>query len=200
MTSEAPSAPPGWYPDPQGGRQWRVWSGDRWSSLTRPYGPSASTSSPIDALDALRALHRVRRSGVAATFAGLGLLVSSLAHWPGSAHPLGTSSAIIGLDVALALLTWGTAANAMALRALRGRWTPVALVPGLNALALRATLARERDAASARSLALAQALAIALFAALAHAAPWLAITSVALALDHERAVTSALEHRRAQSA
>ena len=196
MTREPPSAPPGWYPDPQGGRQWRVWSGDRWSALTRPYGPRAALPSPIEALEAQRALHRVRRSGVAATFAGLGLLVNSLAHWPGTAHPLTTSSALVGLDVALALVTWGTAAHAIALRALRGRWDLVALTPGLNALALRAALAHERDAASARPLLVIQALAMALFASLDHGAPWLAFLPVALAIDHECAVARALDHRR----
>ncbi|MGC8510920.1 MAG: hypothetical protein ACP5PB_08640 [Acidimicrobiales bacterium] len=200
MTSDPPSAPPGWYPDPEGGRQWRVWSGDRWSALTRSYGPRATAPSPVEALNALRALHRVRRSGVAATFAGLGLLVSILTHWPGSAHPLDANSALVGLDVALALVTWGAAATAVALRALRGRWGLVAVVPGLNTLALRATLARERDAASAPRLALTQGMAIALFTALAHTAPWLAILPAALALDHECAVTRALDHRRALNA
>ncbi len=197
MTTDSPVAPSGWYPDPQGERQWRVWSGDRWSAHTHPYGQPAPNPSAIEALDVLRALLRVQRSGVTANFAGLGLLVSCLAHWPGSAHPLSAVPAVVGLDVALALVTWGTVATAVALRALRGRWSIDALVPVLNAVALRVALARERDAAAARTVALSQIVMIALFAALTHGAPWLAIVPAALAIDHECAVGRALDHRRA---
>jgi hypothetical protein len=38
--------PPGWYPDPAGARQWRVWTGTTWSDATRPYGERVDAARP----------------------------------------------------------------------------------------------------------------------------------------------------------
>lgn len=64
MSSPSPSTvPPGWYPDPSGERQWRVWTGMQWSDLTRPYRASAATSVAND-LALITALHRLVRYGI----------------------------------------------------------------------------------------------------------------------------------------
>src|SRR5580692_5309378 len=38
--------PPGWYPDPSGTRQWRVWTGTTWSEVTRSYGEDDAVGAP----------------------------------------------------------------------------------------------------------------------------------------------------------
>src|SRR5271155_4319368 len=60
--SSAP-VPSGWYPDPSGARQWRVWTGTQWSELTRPYGEVAPAPSIATDLSLIQALHRLVRYG-----------------------------------------------------------------------------------------------------------------------------------------
>ena len=123
--------PPGWYPDPGGRRQWRVWTGTSWSDLTRTYGePAAPRSSPP--LSLTLALRRIRTFGIVGVVGGLGLLVSVLAHWPGTTHPETQWFAYVASNVAVALLAVGATTCAFGVRELEGRWSLAAVTPGLN--------------------------------------------------------------------
>lgn len=135
VSSPAPGpTPPGWYPDPGGDRQWRVWTGRDWSRVTRPYGEPATRSSLSESLGLVSAVQRLVRYGVVAVFAGLGLLVSVAAHWPGSAHPINATLASTLVTTSVALLMIGSVSYAVAGRELVGRWSPAVLVPFFNVL------------------------------------------------------------------
>ena len=130
--SSADSVPQGWYPDPGGERQWRVWTGEHWSELTRPYGEPASPPTVASSLPLLGALRRLVHYGVVAVFAGVGLVVSVLAHWPGTAHPTSRLLATALFGAGVGLLAIGSVAFAFAVRELEGHWTLEALAPGVN--------------------------------------------------------------------
>jgi Protein of unknown function (DUF2510) len=137
---EPPRVPPGWYPDPNGQRQWRVWTGSMWSTTTRPFdvaGESATTR----VAEALAA-HRLERYGVGGVCAGLGLAVSVAAHWPGTAHPMNATAATALMSLAIALLAVGTASYALCGRDLLGRWVWPLVVPGVNVAAVSSLVAR----------------------------------------------------------
>lgn len=173
------SPPPGWYPDPSGERQWRVWTGTIWSELTRPYGESVSAPKVVESLPLVNALHLLVRYGVVSVFAGLGLLVSSLAHWPGTHQPAPLWFTETASDLGIALMLFGTVIFAFTLRELQGRWSLAAFVPGVNVLAVSATVTQRLSGRSPLTRVVAEVVLIALFVAGAHAEPWL---SVALAL------------------
>ena len=125
MTSPTTNpAPPGWYPDPAGERQWRVWTGRDWSVVTRSYDPEQPSPPIAESLGLVTATQRLVRYGVATVFAGLGLVVSVADHGRGSAHPIDTTLATTLLALAVALIVLGTAGYAFAGRELAGRWTP----------------------------------------------------------------------------
>jgi hypothetical protein len=125
------AVPAGWYPDPGGLRQWRVWTGTSWSDLTRPYGdPIIPRPSPPHSL--VLALRRVQGVGIIGVIGGLGLLVSVLAHWPGTSHPEAQWFADVASNSAVALLAVGATTCAFGVRELEGRWSLAAVVPGLN--------------------------------------------------------------------
>jgi len=124
--------PPGWYPDPSGARQWRVWNGASWSELTRSYGDVATPPRFASNLVLVQALRRVLSAGVVGVVGGLGLLAGVLAHWPGTAHPTPEWFAIAGSDAAIALLAVGTIVCAFAVKELKGHWSFEAFVPGVN--------------------------------------------------------------------
>jgi hypothetical protein len=179
------SVPRGWYPDPGGERQWRVWTGEQWSEMTRPYGePAQPVTSLVESLPLLRALHRLARYGIVALFAGLGIVVSFLAHWPGTAHPTSLVVAMTGFDAGLALLIIGSVSYAVCVRELIGRWTLVALVPGVNVVAASG-LVQQRlvDRFMVRRM-VSEAALLALFAVQGHAQPWLGIVPAYVALNH----------------
>ncbi|MGC2485552.1 MAG: hypothetical protein WA359_04825 [Acidimicrobiales bacterium] len=123
--------PPGWYPDPGGLRQWRVWTGTDWSDLTRPYG-DAVTPRPSPPHSLMLALRRVQSVGIIGVIGGLGLLVSVLVHWPGTTHPEPQWFADVASNVAVALLAVGATTCAFGVRELEGRWSLAAILPGLN--------------------------------------------------------------------
>lgn len=184
MSFSAPGTiPPGWYPDPAGGRQWRVWTGTAWSSLTRPYGERVGERARDAASDLAlaRALGRVTTVGVLGVLGGLGLLVSVLAHWPGTAHPTPRWFAVSANGVALALLVIGSATYALAAKELRGRWTLDALVPGLNYLAVGVLAARRLGRPSALR-ATAEVVLLVIFATSAHLDAWLGVAPVIVAV------------------
>jgi hypothetical protein len=80
----------------------------------------------------LLALRRVQNVGIVGVLGGLGLLVSVLAHWPGTAHPTPEWFAIVASGVAVAFLAAGTAACAFGVKELEGRWSLAAFAPGVN--------------------------------------------------------------------
>ena len=175
--------PAGWYPDPGGDPQWRVWTGAQWSSVTRPYGERPTARALVDSLATINALHRVTRYGVAAVLSGLGLVVSVLAHLPGSAHPLSRALTIVLLDAAAAMIILGSIAYAAAGRALAGGWRPWTVVPGLNAAIVSSLVARRlEDPRPARRLVMNVA-AVVLFAARVRYDPYLGVLPALVAAD-----------------
>lgn len=124
--------PPGWYPDPSGSRQWRVWTGTGWSEVTRPYGDVTAPARFATNFGLVQALRRVLRTGIVGVVGGLGLLVGVLAHWPGTAHPVPEWFALAASDTAVALLFVGTVVCAFGVKELMGRWSLEAFLPGVN--------------------------------------------------------------------
>lgn len=180
------SAPPGWYPDPNHVRQWRVWTGSQWSEVTRSYGQPAAPSVLGASLALLSALHRLVRYGITATFAGLGLIVSILAHWPGTAHPTNAALAATLLDAGFALLLIGSVCYAFAARELLGRWSIEALLPGVNIVVVSATIASRLSGRSALRRVVSESVLLVLFIVQGHAQLWLGVAPVIIALDHAR--------------
>ena len=93
MSNVTSAVPPGWYPDPSGERQWRVWNGTEWSDMTRPYGTPVTAKEPVNHLGiselaTLNSLRRLTQFGILAYYAGFALLVGLVAHWPGHDHPV----------------------------------------------------------------------------------------------------------------
>jgi hypothetical protein len=109
-----------------------VWNGEDWSEVTRPYGESAKSSRFSGSLALVQALRRVFTLGVIGVLGGLGLLVSVLAHWPGTAHPAPMWFAVAASSAAVALLLVGSVVCAFGVRELEGHWSPVAFLPGAN--------------------------------------------------------------------
>jgi len=138
--------PPGWYPDPSGARQWRVWNGTAWSDVTRTYGekttPVMTPSLGKTELDLLSALRRLTQFGVLAYYAGFALLISLIAHWPGRPHPVSARFASATLGAAMGLTLIGAISFAVCVHALRGRWTLEALIPLVNTFAASYLMSR----------------------------------------------------------
>jgi len=176
------SPPAGWYPDPGGQRQWRVWTGTTWSELTKPYGEPVSTPSLVESLGLINALNLLVRFGIVAVFSGLGLVVSVLAHWPGTRHPTPLWFAESASDLGVGLLVAGSILFAFALRELMGRWTPLAFVPAINIFAVEVLVSERLSARSATRRVIADVVLLALFVIEAHRAPWLAVGLVVVTL------------------
>ena len=173
--------PPGWYPDPGGSRSWRVWNGHDWTEVTRPFGERITATG---SLVVLPALHRLARVGVVAFFAGLGLLVSALAHWPGSATPSTRWFALIATDLATALLIFASVLYALSARALGGR-RALAAVPVFNVWYLSVLVdTRLRGPVVARQRVLGEVILLALFVLASHLQPWLAVAPAFVAFQH----------------
>jgi hypothetical protein len=186
------AAPPGWYPDPAGERQWRVWTGDRWSELTRPYATASMRSDVSGDLGLIKALYRLVRYGIVAAFTGLGSVVGVLAHWPGTAHPVTPTFAAIGIDAGLSLLIFGTICFAFAARELEGRWTLWALIPAVNFVGVNALITRRLGGRPLQRVS-AEIILLALFAARFHAQPWLCIAPVIAAVGQLGWTTSLIQ-------
>ena len=180
--SSTSSPPPGWYPDPSGQRQWRVWTGTGWSELTRPYGEAVATPRLVESLPLISALNLLVRFGIVAVFSGLGLVVSVLAHWPGTRHPTPLWFAESASDLGVGLLVVGSVLFAFALRELVGRWTPLAFVPVVNIFAVEALVTERLSARSASRRVFADVVLLTLFIVEAHNAPWLAAGVVVVTL------------------
>ena len=186
MSSMSPSpAPPGWYPDPAGMRQWRVWTGEAWSHVTRPYGPIGEGASPALPLSLLRALQRLSRYGIVGSFSGLAIVVGVLAHWPGTAHPASLTFCLVALDTGLALIVLGSASFAVAARELAGRWSPWAMVPGVNLMWVNALVTRRLGGRPVRRV-LSETVLLVLFVAQFHVQPWLGVAPMVVAVGQSQ--------------
>jgi Protein of unknown function (DUF2510) len=172
--------PPGWYPDPSGERQWRVWTGTTWSEVTRPYGEPVEAPRLDDNFELLLALRRVFGAGIIGVVGGFGFLVGVLAHWPGTAHPEPRWFALTASNAAVALLLVGSVICAFAVRELRGRWTLDAFLPGLN-LFVASVLVAQRLGQRRSWRVLTEIGLLALFAASSRADPWLFVGPMVVA-------------------
>lgn len=187
MSLAAPStAPSGWYPDPGGERQWRVWTGSTWSELTRPYADPVVKPSVITSLALIAALYRLVRYGIVAFFAGLGLVVNVLGHWPGTAHPTPLWFAATALDTGIGLLFVGTLCFSLAARELEGHWSIEAIVPGINVLFVSALVTRRLAGRSSLWRVMTEVLLLALFIGQSHSDLWLALAPALVTLDQMR--------------
>lgn len=192
MSSPIDLPPSGWYPDPAGDRQWRVWTGAQWSELTRPYGDVVAAPSVESDLALIQALHRLLRYGIAGDFAGISILVSVLAHWPGTAHPVTQWFGVAACNVALALVLIGSACFAFAARALVGHWTPWALIPGVNLFAVNAVVTRRLGGRPLRRVG-AEAVLMILFVAQFHAEMWLCVAPAVVALGQSQWIATFID-------
>jgi hypothetical protein len=147
--------------------------------MTRPFGeaPSRPVSAPAAVIVSLR---RIQTFGVVGVVGGLGLLVSVLAHWPGSAQPEPDWFAVIASNLAVALLAVGTTASAFGVRELEGRWSLGALVPGFN-LFVASALVNRRLGLRPGTRVLSEVTMLALFAVAARHDAWLGVAPVVVA-------------------
>ena len=193
MSSSGTPVPSGWYPDPSGARQWRVWTGTQWSELTRLYGDTAPAASIASDLSLIQALHRLLRYGIAGDFAGISILVSVLAHWPGTAHPVSEWFAVAACNVAVALLIIGSACFAFAARELEGRWTPWAFIPGVNLFVVNVVVTQRLGGKPLRRVG-AEAVLMLLFVVQFHNASWLCVAPVIVAVGQSQWIATLIEH------
>jgi Protein of unknown function (DUF2510) len=193
VSLSAISVPTGWYPDPSGARQWRVWTGTQWSELTRPYGEVTPAPSIVSDLSLIQALHRLVRYGIAGDFAGISILVSVLAHWPGTAHPVSEWFGVAACNVAVALILVGSACFAFAARELEGRWTPWAFIPGVNLIAVNAVVTRRLGGQPIRRVG-AEVVLMVLFVAQFHAEVWLCVAPVIVAVGESQWIATLIDH------
>ena len=188
--------PPGWYPDPSGARQWRVWTGTNWSELTRPYGEPVVLTPVAASLPLIGALHRLLRYGIVAFFAGLGLVVNVLAHWPGTAKPTPFWFASTALELGIGLLLIGSLCFSFAARQLEGHWTIEAFLPGINVLVVSGLVTQRLGGRSPLWRVVTETILLALFIGQSHTELWLGVAPALVTLDHMR-WTSALVDRLA---
>ncbi len=176
----ATEIPPGWYPDPVGARRWRVWTGDDWSEMTRPYGEQSPASRFAGTFGLVQALRRVFGLGVVGVLGGLGLLVSALAHWPGTSSPTPRWFALVASDVGVALLLVGSVVCAFGVRELDGRWSLAALLPGVNLFVASALVTRRLGRLQAWRI-VAEVILLVTFAAASRFDVWLCLGPVIVA-------------------
>jgi hypothetical protein len=161
--------------------------------LTRPYGDAVPARSIVTDLSLIQALHRLVRYGIAGDFAGISILVSVLAHWPGTAHPVSEWFAVAACNLAVALLIIGTACFAVAGRELEGRWTPWAFVPGLNLFVVNAMVTRRLGGQPLRRVG-AEAILMVIFIAQFHNEVWLCVAPVIVAVGQSQWIATLIDY------
>lgn len=187
MSNAVGHIPPGWYPDPSGARQWRVWNGTAWSDVTRPYGdlasPVSSLSLDASGLTLVGALHRLTQFGILAYYAGFALLVSLVAHWPGQPHPVSARFASATLGAAIGLMLIGTVSFGVTVRALRGSWTLDAVLPLVNTFAVSYLMSQRIGITRPSTRVTADAVITLGFVLLSPAQPWVGIALAGVAFS-----------------
>jgi hypothetical protein len=187
------SVPPGWYPDPSGARQWRVWTGTSWSELTKHYGEPDVAPSVVSSLPLIGAPHRLVLYGIVSFFAGLGLVVNVLGHWPGTANPAPVWFATSALTVGIGVLVIGSVCFSLAARELEGRWTIEGVIPGINMLMVSALVTQRLGGRSAAWRVGTEVVLLAVFISQSHSELWLGVAPALVTLDHMRWTTALLD-------
>ena len=187
MSDSTAQVPAGWYPDPTGARQWRVWNGAAWSNVTRPYGEASATPAPthlgIDELATLGALRRLTQVGILAYYTGFAFLSSLIGHWPGRIHPVSPRFASAAAGAAIGLVLIGAIAFAASVRALRGRWTLDAVIPVVNTFAAAWWMSLRLDLGNALPRLVVDALLTAGFVLLCPTQPWVGVALASVAFN-----------------
>ncbi len=185
MSDAVDTVPPGWYPDPTGERQWRVWNGLQWSDVTRPYGTrdafADSTVLGQPELETLGTLRRLTQFGILAYYAGFALLVGLITHWPGHAHAVSARFAGAALGAGVGLTVIGSLSFATCVRGLRGRWTPEALIPVINTFAASYWMSRRLGLTGFRFRLFADVLITVGFTLLCGSQPWVGVALAGVA-------------------
>jgi Protein of unknown function (DUF2510) len=188
MPSVSSEVPAGWYPDPSGARQWRVWNGTQWSDVTRSYGDRVASlsslgevDSPVASLHVIDSLRRLTQFGVVAYYAGFALLMGLIAHWPGHAHPVTARFASAALGAALGLILIGTISFAVSVHALEGRWTVGAVVPLVNTFVASYVMSRRIGLTAPEVRVAADAVITLGFVLLCASQPWVGVALAGVA-------------------
>ncbi len=136
----------------------------------------------VSSLGLIASLYHLRRYGVVSFFAGLGLVVNTLAHWPGTHQPMPLWFAQFASGLGLALILFATVLFAVALHELQGHWTPLAVLPGVNVLAVGGLIASRLGGRSPFIRVISDAVLLGLFVGEDHLEPWLGVALVLVAV------------------
>jgi hypothetical protein len=175
-----------------------VWTGSKWSEVTRLYGEPGVPARLATNLSLVQALARVWSVGVVGVVGGLALLVSVLAHWPGTAHPTPEWFAVMGSSTAVAMLAVGSVVCAFGARELRGHWSIEALIPGVNFLLVSALVAQRLGRPwFVRNTA--DVVLLAAYAASSHAHAWLGVAPMIVAFSQTQWVGALVDQLKGPS-
>jgi hypothetical protein len=116
---------------------------------------------------------------------GMALLVGTLAHLKGSAHPAPSAFVIASTSAAIALLLIGTISYGVASRALVGYWTLWAVIPGVNVFYFTWLSTVQLGGRPGTRL-LSTAIFVVIFCSQFRTEPWLAIALVFMIFDQYR--------------
>jgi len=188
--NQSPSAPTGWYPDPSGERQWRRWDGE-WTSRVHPYDHAANSVADLSLLRALRAQYLY---GAASFFAGAGLVLGMVHHWPGTKHPVSLDVATTLTTIGGALLVLGYAHYVRLALALDRRHSLSCWLPIENVLLVTTLLLHRLDNQRVRRTVLAEALLMALLVFAGGPFAWLFVIAPLLALQHVTLTRVVFDH------
>jgi hypothetical protein len=143
-------------------------------------------------LNLVQALRRVWGLGVVGVVGGLGLLVSVLAHWPGTAQPTSEWFALVASSTAVAMLALGSVMCAFGAKELRGHWSIDAFIPGVNFLIVSTLVAQRLGRPSyVRNMATIGVLVI--FATSFHTNVWLGFAPALVALGQSQWVRALVD-------
>jgi len=144
-------------------------------------------------LSLIQAHHRLVRYGIAGDFAGISILVSVLAHWPGTAHPVSQTFAVAACNVAVALLVVGSACFAFAARELEGHCTAWAFIPGVNLFAVNVIVTQRLGGQPLRRVG-AEVVLMVLFVVQFHSELWLCVAPAAVAVGQSQWIATLIDH------
>jgi hypothetical protein len=144
-------------------------------------------------LPLIGALHRLVLYGIVAFFAGLGLVVNVLGHWPGTANPAPVWFATSALTVGIGLLVIGSVCFSLAARELEGHWTLEGVIPGINMLVVSGLVTQRLGGRSPAWRVGTEVVLLAVFISQSHSELWLGVAPALVTLDHMRWTTALLD-------